>query len=303
MAGPSIHAAGPAPGLHGDPPAAPRERLEGILRDLGSAAIGFSGGADSALLVKMAAMVLGDNALAVTAISASFPERDRRAAAALAREIGVRHIEIESRELENPSYIANAPSRCFFCKQELFVLLRRAAEQHGLAAFAYGAITDDLGDFRPGMDAARRAGARAPLLEAGFGKPQVRELSRLLGLSTWDRPASACLSSRIPHGTAIEASALRRVELAEDFLIAAGLASVRVRAHGEIARIEVLPGDLPRCTEPAFREALTSKLRELGFRYVALDLDGYRPGSLNPAGETASPDLPGESSGRLSGPP
>jgi len=252
------------------------------VRELGSLVVGFSGGADSALLLKVAVDQLGDRALAVTAVSASYPERDRKEAIDLAAGIGAEHLLVDSHEFEDPGYVANAPNRCFFCKRELFDILQATARERGFAAVAYGAITDDLGDFRPGMDAARAAGARAPLLEAGMSKLDVREMSRRLGLRTWDRPASACLSSRIPHGSPIDVAELKRVELAEDYLIAAGFRQVRVRAHGEVARIECAPDDLPRLVEPAFRTLLADRLKEIGFRYVTVDLEGYRTGSLNP---------------------
>ena len=258
------------------------EDLVRIVGDLGSVVVGFSGGADSALLLKVAADQLKDRALAVTAVSPSYPARDRQEAISLAAEIGARHLLVDSHEFEEPGYIANSPNRCFFCKRELFDILWATARTNGMAAVAYGAITDDLGDFRPGMEAAREAGARAPLLEAGLSKRDVREISRRLGLRTWDRPASACLSSRIPHGTPIDPEELKRVERAEDYLIAQGFRQVRVRAHGEIARIECAPQDLPRLVEPATRYLLAAKLKEIGFRYVTLDLEGYRTGSLNP---------------------
>lgn len=256
-----------------------------IVRELRSAAVGYSGGVDSTLLLKVAVDNLGERALAITAVSPSLAGRDRREAVRLAAEIGARHLLVDSHEVEEPAYRANAPGRCFLCKEELFRILWAAARARGLACVAYGAITDDLGDFRPGMEAALRAGARAPLLEAGFSKQDVREMSRRLDLRTWDRPASACLSSRIPHGLAIDAVLLKRVELSEDFLLEHGFRQVRVRAHGEIARIECCARDLARFLEPAFRARLTVRLRQLGFRFVTLDLEGYRPGgALNPPG-------------------
>jgi len=259
-----------------------RRELDRILRSIGPMVIGFSGGADSTLLLKTAVDALGEGALAVTTVSASLPERERREAIELAREIGARHLLVESDEFDDPSYRANGERRCFFCKKELFEILWRTARETGRAAVAYGAITDDLGDFRPGMDAAREAGARAPLLEAGLSKDDVRALSRRLGLRTWDRPATACLSSRVPHGTPIDAAVLGRVELAEDWLLEHGFRQVRVRAHGEIARIECSPDDLPRFVEPELRRRLAERFREIGFRYVTLDLEGYRTGSLSP---------------------
>lgn len=265
------------------------EDLLRIVRGMESVVVGFSGGADSTLLLKVAADQLGGKALAVTAVSPSYPGRDLEEARRLAVEIGAEHLLLDSKEFDQPGYVANAPNRCFFCKRELFDLLWAAARERGFATVAYGAITDDLGDFRPGMEAARAAGARAPLLEAGLSKQDVREISRSLGLPNWDRPASACLSSRIPHGTPIDPAELKQVEMAEDYLIAHGFRLVRVRAHGEIARIECAPEDLARLVEPGFRGLLAEKLREIGFRYVTLDLEGYRAGSLNPiAGRRSS---------------
>ena len=258
------------------------EALISIVRALDSVVIGYSGGTDSALLVKVAHDQLGERALAVTAVSPSYPEREKRDAIELAAQLGVRHHLVDSHEFEQPGYVANAPNRCFFCKQELFDILSSVAREQGFSTIAYGAITDDLGDFRPGMDAARKAGARAPLLEAGLSKADVREISRRLGLRTWDRPASACLSSRIPHGTPVDAADLGRVERCEDFLIENGFTQVRVRAHGEIARIECRPVDLPRLVEPELAARLAARFKELGFRYVTVDIEGYRTGSLNP---------------------
>lgn len=258
------------------------EHLVSLVRSLESVVIGFSGGTDSALLLKVATDQLGGRALAITAVSPSFPQRDKREAVELASEIGATHLLVDSHEFEQPGYVANAPNRCFFCKQELFDILSAVARERGFSTIAYGAITDDLGDFRPGMEAARKAGARAPLLEAGLGKTDVREISRRLGLKTWDRPASACLSSRIPHGTPIDAVQLGRVEQCEDFLLENGFTQVRVRAHGDVARIECRPADLPRLVEPSLGLRLAARFKELGFRYVTVDIEGYRTGSLNP---------------------
>ena len=258
------------------------ENLVAIIRSLDSVVIGFSGGTDSALLLKVATDHLGERALAITAVSPSFPQRDKREAIELAASWGAKHLLIESHEFEQPGYVANTPNRCFFCKQELFDILWTVARERGYSSIAYGAITDDLGDFRPGMDAALKAGARAPLLESGLGKTDVREISRRLGLKTWDRPASACLSSRIPHGTSIDAAQLGRVEHCEDFLLQNGFTQVRVRAHGDVARIECPVADLPRLVEPLLSTRLAARFKELGFRYVTVDIEGYRTGSLNP---------------------
>ena len=258
------------------------EKLVAIIRSLDSVVIGFSGGADSALLLKVATDHLGERALAITAVSPSFPQRDKREAIELAASWGAKHLLIDSHEFEQPGYVANTPNRCFFCKQELFDILSTVARERGYSSIAYGAITDDLGDFRPGMDAALKAGARAPLLESGLSKTDVREISRRLGLKTWDRPASACLSSRIPHGTSIDAAQLGRVEQCEDFLLQNGFTQVRVRAHGDVARIECPVADLPRLVEPLLSTRLAQRFKELGFRYVTVDIEGYRTGSLNP---------------------
>lgn len=257
-------------------------RLREALSAAGSLVVGYSGGADSTLLAKAAFDALGPRVLAVTAVSPSLPRAELLEASAVAAEIGVRHLLVASREMEDEGYVENSPRRCFFCKAELFRILKSEAGKEGIAAIAYGAITDDLGDFRPGMEAAREAGAVAPLLEAGIGKPEVREISRYYGLRTWNKPASACLSSRIPFGTRIEAATLARIEAAEAALHAEGVREVRVRDHGEVARIECAPEEFGRLLEPGRRARLLDALRAAGYRFVALDLAGYRTGSLNP---------------------
>jgi uncharacterized protein len=258
------------------------EKLKREIASAGPMVIGFSGGADSALLVKVAHDALGDRCLAVTAVSPSLAASELDEARRVAHEIGVAHRLVESREMEEEGYRENSPRRCYFCKSELFSILRAESSRAGFPAIAYGAITDDLGDFRPGMDAAREAGAIAPLLAAGISKEIVREISRHLGLPTWDKPAAACLSSRVPFGTRIDPSVLARVEAAESVLHAEGFRLVRVRDHGEIARIEVAPEDLPRLADAEIRARIDEGVRAAGYRFVTIDLAGYRTGSLNP---------------------
>lgn len=254
--------------------------LAGIL-GLGSVIIAFSGGADSAFLAWAAKQALGENALAVTALSPSFSEYDREQAGMFARESGLRHEFIVTRELENPLYRANGPDRCYHCKDELFGELERLREARGFAAVAYGVNADDLGDFRPGHRAAREHAVATPLLDAGLTKSEIRALSQKAGLSTWDRPASACLASRVPYGTPVGIAELARIERAESAVRALGFRQFRVRAHGELARVEVALEELPRALQVDFAQAIALRLRQAGFAYVTLDLQGYRQGSLN----------------------
>lgn len=258
------------------------EKLRETIRRAGPMVVGFSGGADSALLLKAAVETLGDRVLAVTAVSPSLPAAELEEARALAAEMGASLRLVESHEMEEEGYRENSPRRCYFCKAELFRILKEEAARTGYPSIAFGAITDDMGDFRPGMDAAREVGALAPLLEAGIGKADVREISRHLGIPTWNKPASACLSSRVPFGTRIDTTILARIEAAEAVLHSEGLRQVRVRDHGEVARIECLPGQMERLMDPERRGRIDAALREVGYRYVALDLRGYRTGSLNP---------------------
>jgi uncharacterized protein len=256
-------------------------RLQALLRETGGVLVAYSGGVDSAFLLKVALDVLGPRAVAATALSESYPEREREEGKALAARLGARQILVETRELERPGYVENSPDRCWHCKDELFRVLKPVAEREGFRTIVYGEIADDAGDHRPGTRAAREHGVRAPLAEAGLTKLEIRRFSRDLGLPTWDKPSMACLSSRLPYGTPVTPEKLRQVERAEEVLRSLGLRQVRVRHHGDLARIEVDPADFDELVRPPMRDLVVERLKEAGYAYVALDLQGYRTGSLN----------------------
>jgi len=287
-------------GKNGAPDAAllreKQDRLFRVLRSLGKVLVAYSGGTDSAYLAWAAREVLGDNAIAVTADSPSIPESHKRDAIAFAERFGIRHEMIPSHEFDNPAYTANNPDRCYHCKDELFRRMEQIAPRYGGAVIVYGVNTDDLGDYRPGQNAARLHGVKAPLVEAGLSKADIRELSRMAGLPTWDRPAAACLSSRVPYGTQVTPDVLRRVEMAEERIRALGFRQFRVRYHGELARLEIDRAELPQAFSLEMFDCLSAIFKELGFLYSAIDLRGYRQGSLNEALATAREGSQGEKS-------
>lgn len=272
-----------APTAVGDSLDAKQASLFASLRALDGLIVAYSGGADSAYLAWATHQVLRDRALAVTADSPSLPESHKRAAEEFARACGFRHEWIATREFENPEYVKNGADRCFHCKDELFTRLAGVAAAHGIAHVAYGVNLDDLGDYRPGQNAARRHGALTPLVDAGLRKADIRELSRRAGLATWDRPASACLSSRIPYGTPVTIETVKTIERGEEAIRALGFRQFRVRYHGDLVRIEIAPEELHRALAPDMARAFTAIFKPLGFHYVTLDLEGYRQGALNAA--------------------
>ena len=257
------------------------ERLRSILTGMGGLVIGYSGGCDSTLLAAVAREVLGDRAVCVLASSETYPRSEVEEAIETADRLGIPVMRIDTDELKNEAFAANTPDRCYFCKRELFGKLVAIGKGQGIDWVADGSNVDDLDDYRPGGRAGAELGIRSPLREAGLTKKEIRELSHRLDLPTWDKPAFACLSSRIPYGTRIEPTVLTRLEEAERFLKELGFRQVRVRHHGDIARIEVEPEKIQRLVSPEIRRQVAQKFKELQYLYTTLDLDGYRMGSMN----------------------
>jgi pyridinium-3,5-biscarboxylic acid mononucleotide sulfurtransferase len=266
--------------------------LRDFFRPLPSVMVAFSGGVDSTFVLKVAHETIGDRVLALTTTSPTMPDDDRLSALEMARLIGARHLVIESNELEIPGYARNPIDRCYLCKHNLFTVCEAKARELQIDDIVDGLNLDDLNDYRPGIKAASEKRVRHPLVEAGMSKADIRELSRAMGLPTWDRPASPCLSSRFPYGTTITPDGLRQVEQGERLLHAMGFRVARVRFHGEVARLEVEANEIPRLLEPLTRATVDRELKQLGFRFVTVDLKGFRSGSLNeglPSATTAPP--------------
>lgn len=262
--------------------AAKRDRLLDVIAGYESCAVAYSGGVDSAVVAKAARLALGDRSVAVTGTSDSLAQGELEAASELARQIGIRHVVIQTDEFDNANYLRNSPDRCFHCKTELYTQLEGWTEKLSVRVIANGANLDDQGDYRPGMTAARQHDVRSPLLECELNKADVRALAAHWRLPVWDKPASPCLSSRIAYGQAVTPERVAMIDRAEQFLREHGLRELRVRYHGDdLARIEVPLDELPRLAEPELRESIVARLRSLGFKYVTLDLQGFRSGSLN----------------------